>query len=205
MRLRNSPDSYGGIAQTPHWTVVSLVVVAWLLGTFDDVFPRGPKRQASLFVHISAGRAVPVVVVLRLVWRIGDPPQCPRGPFWVFGDFAGQLTPMLRMPSSLQSRSLEFWFNFPEVTRCRFSAGLRLRLRGLLIAPLNVPSKKFLRFLPKALMILAGLHAAAALAYHWLLRDRTLVRMLPHSKLEISTFVHSRNHAGDGWRFIDRP
>jgi cytochrome b561 len=33
--------------------------------------------------------------------------------------------------------------------------------------------------LANLLLIAAGLHAAAALAHHWLLRDRTLARMLP--------------------------
>ena len=33
--------------------------------------------------------------------------------------------------------------------------------------------------LANALIILALLHAAAALAHHWFLRDRTLRRMLP--------------------------
>lgn len=30
------------------------------------------------------------------------------------------------------------------------------------------------------LVVLAGLHGGAALAHHWIFRDRTLVRMLPH-------------------------
>ena len=33
--------------------------------------------------------------------------------------------------------------------------------------------------LSNLLLVLAGVHAAAALAHHWLLRDRTLKRMLP--------------------------
>jgi cytochrome b561 len=35
--------------------------------------------------------------------------------------------------------------------------------------------------LAHALVILAAIHAAAALIHHWIFRDRTLVRMLPHS------------------------
>ena len=35
--------------------------------------------------------------------------------------------------------------------------------------------------LANALVILAGLHAAAAIVHHWIFRDRTLVRMLPGS------------------------
>jgi len=33
--------------------------------------------------------------------------------------------------------------------------------------------------LAHTLMVVAGLHAAAALIHHWVLRDRTLRRMLP--------------------------
>ena len=35
--------------------------------------------------------------------------------------------------------------------------------------------------LANTLVILAALHAVAALIHHWVLRDRTLVRMLPGS------------------------
>jgi cytochrome b561 len=37
--------------------------------------------------------------------------------------------------------------------------------------------------LANGLVVLACLHAAAALVHHWMFRDRTLVRMLPGSKL----------------------
>jgi cytochrome b561 len=35
--------------------------------------------------------------------------------------------------------------------------------------------------LANTLVILAALHAVAALIHHWVLRDRTLIRMLPGS------------------------
>jgi cytochrome b561 len=36
-------------------------------------------------------------------------------------------------------------------------------------------------YLANALLILAGIHASAALVHHWIWRDRTLARMLPGS------------------------
>ena len=39
--------------------------------------------------------------------------------------------------------------------------------------------KEIHEMMANALVILAALHAAAALVHHWVLRDRTLVRMLP--------------------------
>jgi cytochrome b561 len=37
-------------------------------------------------------------------------------------------------------------------------------------------------YLANALVILAGLHAAAALTHHWIFHDRTLTRMLPGTR-----------------------
>src|SRR6476469_2036639 len=74
MRLRNSAERYGAVSQTMHWITVALVILAWLLGQFDDVFPKGAARAAGLVVHISAGLAVIGILVLRLLWRFADPP-----------------------------------------------------------------------------------------------------------------------------------
>jgi cytochrome b561 len=41
--------------------------------------------------------------------------------------------------------------------------------------------KEVHEILAHALVVLAAFHAAAALIHHWVFRDRTLVRMLPHS------------------------
>src|SRR3954452_20192007 len=74
MQIRNSDQGYGAAAQALHWATVLLVILAWALGTFDDALPKGAARAARLFVHISAGLAVPALVMLRLVLRIVDPP-----------------------------------------------------------------------------------------------------------------------------------
>ncbi|MGX1343525.1 cytochrome b561 [Bradyrhizobium japonicum] len=36
--------------------------------------------------------------------------------------------------------------------------------------------------LAHALVVIAAFHAIAALIHHWVFQDRTLIRMLPHSK-----------------------
>ena len=74
MRLRNSHEGYGLVPQAMHWITVALVILAWFLGQFDDIFPKGTARAASLFIHISAGLAVIGILVLRLFWRLADPP-----------------------------------------------------------------------------------------------------------------------------------
>ena len=182
MRLRNSQDSYGLVPQALHWAVVVLVILAWILGTFDDAFPKGPARAAALFMHISAGLAVIVFVAMRLLWRIGDPPPRPeKTPLGAWMDRAGQL-------AHYALYALLIAVPVAGIV-VQFARGDALPLFGLSDIPSPwLANRAFARsakevheVLANALVILAGLHAAAALVHHWIFRDRTLVRMLPGS------------------------
>ena len=77
MPLRNSPDRYGAVSLTLHWLAAVLIVAAWLLGTFDDVLPKGPARDAGLFAHITFGLAMLVLLAIRVPWRLADLPPGP--------------------------------------------------------------------------------------------------------------------------------
>ena len=74
MPLRNSQQAYGAVARSAHWATALFVLLAWLLGQFRDVFPRGAAREAALFAHMSLGLAIILLIVLRLAWRALDPP-----------------------------------------------------------------------------------------------------------------------------------
>src|SRR5260370_39710950 len=74
MQLRNSARGYGAVSLSLHWVTVGLVLLAWLLGTFDDELPRGAARSAGLVVHIWAGLAILALVALRIGWRLVAPP-----------------------------------------------------------------------------------------------------------------------------------
>jgi cytochrome b561 len=182
MQLRNSQDSYGLIPQVLHWAVVVAVTLAWALGTFDDVFPKGPARAAALFVHISAGLAVIAFVVVRLLWRIADPPPRPEEtPLGTWVDRAGQLA---------HYALYALLIAVPVVgIVVHFARGDALPLFGLADIPSPwLANRAFARtakevheVLANALVILASLHAAAAFVHHWIFRDRTLTRMWPGS------------------------
>jgi len=180
MRLCNSAEGYGAVSQTMHWITVALVILAWFLGQLDDIFPKGPARAVSLFVHNSAGLAVIVILVLRLFWRLADPP--PPVEHTILGawlDRVGRLTHYvlyaLLIAAPISGIVLQF------------ARGDPLPIFGLTEIPSPwAADRAFARtvkepheVMANALIILAALHAAAALAHHWVLRDRTLVRMLP--------------------------
>lgn len=180
MRLRSSVEGYGAVSQIMHWITVVLVILAWLLGQFDDVFPKGAARAAGLFVHNSAGLAVIGILVLRLLWRFADPP--PPIEHTILGawlDRAGRLAHYLLY-------ALLIAVPISGIV-LQFARGDALPLFGLTeIASPWTRDRAFARSVKEihevtanALIILAALHAAAALVHHWVLRDRTLVRMFP--------------------------
>jgi cytochrome b561 len=180
MQFRNSQDHYGLVALSFHWLTVALVIVAWTLGTFDDAFPRGPARAASLFVHITAGVAILMLLLSRAAWRVGDPPP-PVEPsaLGVWGERAGQFAhyALYVLLAAVAMAGIVL----------QFARGNALPVFGLFeIASPWVADRAFARsvkevheVLANALVILAVLHAAAALIHHWIFRDRTLARMLP--------------------------
>jgi cytochrome b561 len=162
-----------------HWLTVILVAVAWALGLFGDDLPNGAGRAAGLFVHISAGLAVMVLLVFRLAWNLANRP--PRRT-----DRARRLG---RSPGARGSLSALWAADRRSHRWDRAAIRARDAVSIFGIADISSPwvrDRAFARsvkevheILAHTLMIVASLHAAAALFHHWVLRDRTLARMLP--------------------------
>lgn len=182
MRWGNSTEGYGAVPQMMHWITVALVILAWFLGEFDDIFPKGPARAASLFVHISAGLAVIGLLVLRLLWRFADrPPPIEHTILGAWLDRAGRLTHYVLY-------ALLIAVPISGIV-LQFARGDSLPLFGLAEIASPWPAdrafarsvKEIHEVIANALIILAAFHAVAALVHHWVLRDRTLIRMLPQA------------------------
>ena len=183
MRFRNSTDGYGAIAQSLHWLTVVLVALAWMSGTFDDVLPRGAARAAGSFVHVSTGSAIVVALAVRLLWRLADPP--PKPATTVLGAW-------LDSAARLAHYALYALLVAVPIVGIvlQFARGETLPLFGLVEIPSPwIRDRSFARsakevheVLANALIVLAVSHAAAALVHHWVLRDRTLSRMLPDGR-----------------------
>jgi len=181
MTLRNSPDAYGAIARTAHWATALLVVVAWLLGQFLDVFPRGPTRGDALFVHMTLGLAIVGLAVLRLAWRALDPPPPALvgsrfEPWLGLAAKAGHgLLYLLLIATPILGVTLQFARGNPVPALGLFDvaspwAADRALARQIL---------ELHELAADALGVVALGHAVAALFHHWALGDRTLARMLP--------------------------
>ncbi len=182
MHVRNSSEGYGAVAMTLHWAVVVLVVCAWLTGQFGDALPRGPQREAGEFIHIFLGLSILVLAAARVAWRVTDPPPPEDNALGRWSAWAARGTHWLLYTLLVAA---------PVVgIAVQFARGRGLPVFGLFeIASPWVADRSFAHdvkevheLLANALLILVGLHAAAALLHHYVLQDRTLIRMLPWSR-----------------------
>jgi cytochrome b561 len=177
MQLLNSAQRYGAVSQFLHWLTAILVVFAWIVG---NVMEDESSASPQLFVHMSAGLAVLALVAVRLLWRLIDaapPPE--KTVFGIWGDRAARA-------AHLALYALLIAVPLAGIAT-QFAEGRPLPLFGLgqIASPWAADRafahnvKEVHEFLSNLILIVAGLHAVASLFHHWILRDGTLMRMLP--------------------------
>lgn len=173
---RVSHHQYDGPSILLHWLTAFLVVSLWTLGQFLSDFPRGAPRHGALSVHILLGITLGLVLLVRIAWRSSAGRRLPPADSGWPGRLAQSahhgLYVLLLVTVALglsrvwlHGNGVFDWFAFP---RPAFSTrSLTLTIGGLH------------GDLADIVVIVAGLHAAAALAHHYVLRDSVLRRMLP--------------------------
>ncbi len=178
MQLRNSSQYYGLVALSLHWAVAALAVLAWVLGILD--LPKGPVRQTGEFVHMSVGLAVFLLVGVRLIWRFIDPPPpAEKTPFGRLGDLASAAMHWLLYVLILAVILFGVAAQFADGGAVPFFGLFQIVSPWIKDHGLAENLEDVHEVLSHGFMIVAGLHAAAALVHHFLLRDSTLTRMLP--------------------------
>jgi cytochrome b561 len=159
-----------------HWITALLVGVLWTIGQTVDVFPSGPLRIDYRSVHIVLGLVLAVVLVVRLGWRLTRHET---------------LSP-IDHGMLLAIARFTHWLLYVLLIVAVVLGGANVWVRGdaifnLFRVPAYDPGKRDLMQLvggwhalaTNAVVIVAGIHAAAALFHHLILRDATLRRMLP--------------------------
>jgi cytochrome b561 len=167
---------YGTTAKVFHWLIVALLVLQYLIGWFMPDIHRGMQPGAPMFLHISVGMLILVLIVLRLVWRLTHPVVPADGqPPW--RRLAAEATHWLLYVLVLAT-TLTGW-NFVAFRNWEVA------LFGLLPLPLiEIPGKEWLarghwhQVFEYALLGLIGMHVAAALAHVFVFRDGVMRRML---------------------------
>jgi cytochrome b561 len=159
-----------------HWATAVLVTVLWVIAQVIDWFPKGVPRICARSVHITVGVLLGVVLVRRIVWRSRSGRRLPPANPGVWGHAARSMHRALYagLAAVVVLGMLNAWARGDSI----FSL---LHIPKLL--PANAQLQPAVEYLHKtfanALLILAGAHALAALAHHFILGDGLLLRMLP--------------------------
>ena len=159
-----------------HWLTATLVVLLWCIGQGVGFLPRGSVRVTAWSLHIVLGLALAVVLLVRIAWRTGPGARLPAAGSGGLGRLATATHQGLYalLVATVVLGVINAWVHGNTVF-------------GLFAFPKPVPGDAGLRHtifelhadLADITVIVAGLHAAAALAHHYLLRDTVLRRMLP--------------------------
>jgi cytochrome b561 len=169
--------NYGTTAKLLHWLVVALLLVQYLIGWLMPDIHRGMKPGAGMVFHISFGTVVFVLIVLRLAWRLAHP-----------------VAPESTLPAwQRQSSQIVHWLLYALVVATTVTGWLFASFRGWAVSlfylvpiPMladDAAAGKAIDGLHQAmewsLLVVIGIHVAAALAHVFVYRDRVMQRMLP--------------------------
>ena len=168
---------YDGVAIALHWATALLVVCNFALAETWDWFAK-PAKQLMEATHMSFGVLLAIVVVARIAWRfVPGHAMSPLEAGWM--RVASKGTHYLLYALLVTEAALGFAF--------RWGAGRPMSFFGLGIPPLigemGRPMRQLLRefhhWIGWTIIVLALVHALAALYHHYVLKDRLLARMLP--------------------------
>jgi len=176
----NNSQRYGAVSQLIHWASVLLVGLAWVLGLIGDDLPKGDIREFGETTHVATGEVIGLLLVIRLIWLIiSRPPKDIPLPIGPLGAYAGKF-------AHIALYGLLFCVITTGIT-LQFAWGEPLSVLGLYeISSPWVIDKTFAHTIEEihelfahSLIILATIHAAAALIHHFIFKDDTMKRMLP--------------------------
>ncbi len=169
---------YSAPARIFHWLIVALVAVQFAVAWTMPEIGRGTRPEGLVGWHLSIGVAILAIAVLRLGWRATHAPPVS----------ASNLTPALRVLSQLTHGLLyALLIVLPLMGWANASArGWAIKLFGAVPLPALLPSgSAFGRQMGDIhattaiiFLIVIGLHVVAAGYHAFVLRDRTLRRML---------------------------
>lgn len=184
--MKSNPVShYDGLSRAFHWLTAIAVAVAFILGpgNFGSLMSQGvdPATHMDIVWHESLGITVLVLTLLRLLW-VAFRPVVPKVPMagWLYG--VGKLVHLGLWVLLLALPTTAVLALGSEGHPLTLLGGLRIDqmpwIAHSAIAPLADWGEVH-KFLGDAVLWLAGLHAAAAIFHHVVLKDRVLTTMLP--------------------------
>lgn len=174
---------YDPVAVTLHWIIAVSIIVMIPLGLYMDKFPID-IRFGAFAIHKSIGITVLALSVLRLIWRLmNPPPPLPASMSWVekflansahwglyFLMVAMPLTGWLMVSANPKFPTVFFWL--AEVPFIPMPPGIDPKETHEMFETYHL-------YLAYGAIALILAHAGAALKHHFIGKDAVLRRMLP--------------------------
>ncbi|WP_410012344.1 cytochrome b [Sodalis sp. C49] len=165
---------------TLHWATALIVIFLFASSQIWEQLERGtPWRKGLQSLHISFGIMLAALIVARLIWRGTAGKRLPAASSSLWLHRIAKLTHWALYLLLIGQVTLGFLF--------RWAQGEPFLFFGLFPVPDIFGVDPMLRrtfgmlhfYTAWTIIILAGLHACAALFHHYVLRDDTLKRMFP--------------------------
>jgi cytochrome b561 len=182
---QQSPSRYDALSRAFHWLTVIAVGIAFILGPehFGRLARQGidPASRSDIVWHESLGVLVLALTLLRLLWHAFRPAP-PQIPMSNSTRLMAKLTHVALWLLLLALPITAFLALGSEGHPLTLLGGVRIDQFPLIA---NSVFAKWLdwgdvhQFFGDAIMWLAGLHAAAAIYHHLVLKDGILTTMLP--------------------------
>ena len=172
--------TYDGVAIALHWATAVLVFANFLLAQTWDWFAK-PTKGLMEDAHMSFGVLLAGVIVARIIWRWLPGHQVTSiAAGWV--RLASKGTHYVLYLLLIAEAGLGFAFRWGAGRPMAFFGTGIPPLIGEMARPLRRQLREFHEWIGWAIIVLALLHAAAALYHHYVLKDRVLRRMLPATR-----------------------
>jgi cytochrome b561 len=169
--------TYDGVAIALHWATAFLVIANFLLAQTWGWFAK-PTKGLMEDAHMSFGVLLTAVILARIIWRWLPGHQVTSiEAGWV--RLASKATHYVLYLLLIAEAGLGFAFRWGAGRPMAFFGSGIPPLIGEIARPLRRQLREFHEWIGWAIIVLALLHAAAALYHHYVLRDRVLARMLP--------------------------
>ncbi len=177
MNQISDPTRPGDLARLLHWTMAAMILGLFALGILSEELPRGASRDFGMMLHQSFGLAFVALLLVRLGVR---PPAAASGSHL-------QRVGARAMHAALYA--LMFVAPLAGLAK-QWARGRASEFFGLLSLPSPMAADRALSKLfgsihetaAVAILVLAGLHAAAALWHHFVRRDDVLRNMLARAR-----------------------
>jgi cytochrome b561 len=185
MAIRNSSDRWGGVSMALHWLTAGIIFVQVVTGflRYFEVVSGDTWATFYTYWHMPAGMAVLALVFVRILWRLAQPhPDLPADMAW--WERLSANAAHLYLYGAMIVLPLTGWIGFNALKIEVAPFGVPMPHLFWDIRPLSFVMADIHLVIAVGLVVIAVIHAAAALKHHFADRDKTLSRMVPEGWLK---------------------